>query len=488
MKFSLRIKAIILIVSFALLMSSMGLFVSSGIINNTIDKNYKDNARQLATALSYMVDPEDMRAVRDSIMQIYNSTEEKVGSEEWGTPEFDEYIAKFAEVEKMPEFSKVKETMRTLQNNTDVDCMYTVYVDPATEKAIYLVDAAEEDACPPGCFDPLYDVNKECLTNPARGYLPYITDTEEYGWLLTAGVAIFDSQDQVIAYACVDISMNDVKDQEKSYFYMLLLLFLAITLIICIIGFILVNRFVVQPIKKLSSAAEEYCSAENKAGNTGFAGVVVTSHDEIRELSESMKQMEQDLNRYITNLIKTREQLILSREETYEMEQAATKDPQTGLRNKRAYEKDTVRLTESIEKNLAQFGIAIVDLNDLKFTNDTYGHDKGDISINTIASIICDHFKHSPVYRVGGDEFCVILENNDYRNINLISRKFFESIMHRQESQVYEPWEKVSAALGYALYDKNVDATVEDVFKRADAKMYENKKQMKADLRNKNGQ
>ncbi|MCR4605113.1 MAG: diguanylate cyclase [Eubacterium sp.] len=488
MRFSLRTKAIIMIVVFALLMSSMGLFVSSRIINDTIDNNYKDNARQLATAISHMVDPVAAKAVRDKIKLIYSTTDEKVGSEEWGSPEFDEYIERFDEVKKMPEFTQILDTLTPVQNETDVDCMYLVYIDVPTKNAIYLVDAAVEDACPPGCFDPVYDVNKESLTNPARGYPPYITDTEEYGWLLTAGVPVYGENDEVICYACLDISMNDVRGEQKSYFYLTLISFLALTVVICIIGFLLVNRFIVKPIKRLSSAAEEYCNAENKAENTRFSDVVVSSRDEIRELSDSMKQMEKDLNRYITNLVKTREQLMQSREEAQEMTQMATKDPQTGLRNKRAYERDTIRLSDSITKNLAQFGIVIIDLNDLKRINDTYGHDKGDVSINTIASIICNHFKHSPVYRVGGDEFAVILENTDYRNINLISRKFAESIEHRQESQVYEPWEKVSAALGFALYDKNNDATVEDVFKRADAKMYENKKKMKEEFRQKNGQ
>ena len=50
---------------------------------------------------------------------------------------------------------------------------------------MYLVDAATEDPCPTGCIDPLYDINRGVLTNPEIGFPAYITDTPEYGWLVS---------------------------------------------------------------------------------------------------------------------------------------------------------------------------------------------------------------------------------------------------------------------------------------------------------------
>lgn len=91
-----------------------------------------------------------------------------------------------------------------------------------------------------------------------------------------------------------------------------------------------------------------------------------------------------------------------------------------------------------------------LDLNFLKVINDTYGHEKGDISIKTICRIVCNVFDHSPVFRVGGDEFVVILMNEDLNNV------------------------------GYAVYEKGVDNTADDVFERADANMYADKAAQKA--------
>lgn len=61
-----------------------------------------------------------------------------------------------------------------------------------------------------------------------------------------------------------------------------------------------------------------------------------------------------------------------------------------------------------------EFAIAVFDLNNLKDINDRLGHEVGDQYIKNACRVICDSFKHSPVFRVGGDEFAVFLENTDY--------------------------------------------------------------------------
>ena len=58
--------------------------------------------------------------------------------------------------------------------------------------------------------------------------------------------------------------------------------------------------------------------------------------------------------------------------------------------------------------------VAVCDVNSLKAVNDTLGHKAGDEIIRRACSLICNTFKHSPVYRIGGDEFAVILSGRDY--------------------------------------------------------------------------
>ena len=95
--------------------------------------------------------------------------------------------------------------------------------------------------------------------------------------------------------------------------------------------------------------------------------------------------------------------------------------------------------------------------------------------------IVCKSFAHSPVFRIGGDEFVVILENEDYDDAEKIVDKFTGILGEIKQDDSLEPWEKVSAAIGWTRYDPDKDDDVESVFKRADNMMYENKKAMKAE-------
>ncbi len=151
----------------------------------------------------------------------------------------------------------------------------------------------------------------------------------------------------------------------------------------------------------------------------------------------------------------------------------ANLDALTGTKNKHAYVDFETELNRRIEEeDDVRFAVVVCDINDLKKVNDTYGHHKGDIYIKQASQIICDTFKHSPVFRIGGDEFAVIAQGKDYENINELMEKLAES--NRKTAQTTED---VVLACGVAVF--NNDKRVSAVFERADIKMYENKKKLK---------
>jgi diguanylate cyclase (GGDEF)-like protein len=117
-----------------------------------------------------------------------------------------------------------------------------------------------------------------------------------------------------------------------------------------------------------------------------------------------------------------------------------------------------------------EFAIAVLDINGLKNINDTRGHRVGDEYIKSCCRIICTTFKHSPVFRIGGDEFAVILTGEDYENRQILSDSF-KSIMQSNAQR-----DLATLAIGIAAYDRNMDTSVATVFERADNAMYENKK------------
>ena len=150
-------------------------------------------------------------------------------------------------------------------------------------------------------------------------------------------------------------------------------------------------------------------------------------------------------------------------------------DPLTGVRNKNAYlQREDVVNDLIMNRSVCDFAVVVVDLNGLKLINDTYGHDAGDEYIKSASKLICDHFKHSPVYRIGGDEFAVVLMGEDHSN----RREIVGALNDRIERNLRNG--KVVMAVGISDYRRDDDRQVRNVFERADAAMYERKRELKA--------
>ena len=164
------------------------------------------------------------------------------------------------------------------------------------------------------------------------------------------------------------------------------------------------------------------------------------------------------------------------------MNELALMDALTGVRNKRAYDNAIEELAKSLTDEAGhsrEFGLAVIDLNGLKQINDTYGHEKGDIAIKDLCRVVCSVFAHSPVYRIGGDEFAVILKGHDLENIDKLVERLSSELSEMSSDESRQPWERVSAAVGYAIYDAERDDSTGNIFRRADRAMYMRKQEMK---------
>ena len=152
----------------------------------------------------------------------------------------------------------------------------------------------------------------------------------------------------------------------------------------------------------------------------------------------------------------------------------AYKDALTDVRNVNAYTEVKAKIEKDIQlKKAPAFGIIVFDLNNLKLVNDTMGHEAGDKYIQDSCRMICDIFKHSPVFRIGGDEFVAILTKDDYHYRDALLSHFNEIVDKNQI--VGGP----VIAAGISLYDSEKDTRFDDVFTRADSIMYTRKRELK---------
>ncbi len=166
-----------------------------------------------------------------------------------------------------------------------------------------------------------------------------------------------------------------------------------------------------------------------------------------------------------------------TRRKAYGFEEAAgtatnmlNRDPLTGLNNKRYYVQSEIHLDNRIgnEPDLA-FAIVSCDVNGLKDINSTEGRKAGDQYIIDAAEMLKGVFKNSSVFRVGGDEFIVLLFDKDYEERRLLINKLIDIQVYHRECG------KVTVAYGMAEFDPEHDIRVQDVVKRADKAMKVNK-------------
>ena len=168
--------------------------------------------------------------------------------------------------------------------------------------------------------------------------------------------------------------------------------------------------------------------------------------------------------------------IICENEKVKTLQEIAYVDALTGVKNRRAYWEKINEINKNL--NLGNIFIVIIfDINNLKIINDTLGHEKGDELIRNACRIITNLFKENSIYRIGGDEFVVILENlnsSDYSNLLKQLKDEMQKFIYNCICEL-----DISFAHGVAIYNADSDKSYEDVFNRADKSMYINKSQMK---------
>lgn len=150
----------------------------------------------------------------------------------------------------------------------------------------------------------------------------------------------------------------------------------------------------------------------------------------------------------------------------------AIKDMLTGLNNRNAYISDIDTLTAYDDIMIITF-----DLNNLKKCNDNLGHAEGDFYILSAANIINEVFsRYGTCYRIGGDEFCVMIKNASKCPVSQLA-DLLET--KEQEFNNNSPTVNMHISYGYAVFNSKTDSDLEQTRNRADALMYDNKRKSK---------
>jgi len=233
----------------------------------------------------------------------------------------------------------------------------------------------------------------------------------------------------------------------------LIILTFLVTLFIAFIFTLVARRFtfhIINPLLELTTAAHQIANGDLNAH------ITCTTNDEIGQLANTFRTTLDRLPEYMY------------------------RDSLTGIRNANAYKKFISTLDNRVKSNENfDFGLLVLDVNNLKQMNDKFGHEAGDQLLIHATRLICRIFAHSPVFRIGGDEFVVYLESEDLEDItNLLDIFDNGEPTFKMKNKTF----LISIARGFAIYDREKDSEYELLFHRADQAMYANKKAIKEKL------
>ena len=302
MKFSLKKKSILFVLVIAVVLSCVAVFVGYRVYSDTMDEHYETTSFDLAKTAAAMVDAEKVQEYARSILEIYRQAP---------MPEFEtareeaDYYAQYAPLqdESYREMFDILQGVKT--NNRDVQYLYLFTLDPESKSGVYILDAdTSESACPMGTWDIIYPENYAVFEDPERGFPAYITRTEEFGWLCSAGAPVIADDGAVVAYAMIEVSMNDVMADRADFLRNISLAMAAVTIVLAAAFILLVNRSVVLPINRLAAAASSFVEEKNaeEKGPSGISQLNIHTGDEIQALYEAVKKMEIDIDQFIAHI------------------------------------------------------------------------------------------------------------------------------------------------------------------------------------------
>ena len=248
----------------------------------------------------------DAEAVSNSVMEIYRS----LTPEERADPGTPEYAARFQEITETMDYITEWNILKGFVESSGVFDVYLGMYDREEGRLIYIVDPDPdpETALLPGEWESVNQKEAERFLNgdEKNGMLYYISKTEDYGWICTAGVPLQNKKTGGDRYAFLlaDVTLTELFSNMRTVVLQFSLALLAVTALIALISFLRIKKGLVQPINRIAQAALQYSEDKKKgaAVPNHFSALDIHTGDEVENLSLIMREMEKNLSEYEENL------------------------------------------------------------------------------------------------------------------------------------------------------------------------------------------
>lgn len=292
---SLRKKAVSIIAAMAITLSAAAIFLSYKSYSEDMEKYYLDQAYNGANTIMALVDADVVTDYATQVMDLYYKYRDLGMTEE--------YLHKFDEIRNKPAYLKIEDMMNKYKKMNNLTYLYIYAPDMQTKRIVYIFDAdnVKGSGAQLGSWDP-FDNEVDVSGSAANGTPAVISYVEPYGWLCSVGVPISNHEGETICGVGVDISVEKMVMEKRVFLFRLVMTQVQIIILICIVGFFLMNYGVVVPVRDLTKAVSGYVD-ERKKSSTSSAELAlrklsIRTNDELEVLCRAVQKMEMDLSQY----------------------------------------------------------------------------------------------------------------------------------------------------------------------------------------------
>jgi diguanylate cyclase (GGDEF)-like protein len=446
-----------------------------------IDRYFKSLAMNSATNFSTFVDVDYLSQLVDVVStDDFQQLRDKAEAED-NEELIEDYLKQKGLWDKYVEQRTL--LCKYLRNMKGIKYLYIIkWSDPNADRDMYVID--DDD-------NPLYETGyyelreTEFAGVDATESIPPTISHGDWGWLCSAYAPVYDQEGNLVCHVGCDVGMDDIMKEKKVLLYVIIAS-VIFTFIVYVFAVILINKVVVKPLNELTVGIKNFSPSKDKTyEESGVINIENRSHDEIGEIYNAINSMQVRIIDYLHDISdmqldkqRTAEVIKKKDEQLDIMNTEAYRDSLTSVGNKSAYIRKIDEINSKLGTEITELAVVMVDVNRLKYVNDSYGHSAGDAYLKGCCRVVCNTFKHSPIFRVGGDEFVAILIGEDYDMRQEKMIELIESFEQSFKKTNVDPWFRYSAAVGMADYTLS-DGDVQTVFRRADKAMYDAKQQFK---------
>lgn len=294
------------------------------------------------------------------------------------------------------EYTRINRLLERIAEYNNASGIYVFIPDPKGLYYVYNSDTSEMHF-PLGYLKPwnpdyMYLLDDYLAGKPIR---PLVMETE-HGLVFVIYAPLFTSEGKFAGYISADYSVSKLHDDFNNFLFDIIITTTVISIFIIILSIIFIRRILVKPINEMATAARQYMVAD--PSSKPFSKLDIKTNDELELLQDSLKIMETKTEQYIESL-----SIATHKAET---------DPLTQLYNRGAFEWLVAEALRVPSPQTNEDAFILIDFDEFKSVNDTYGHAMGDEALKALADLLKLSFRSSDIVaRLGGDEFAVFCKN-----------------------------------------------------------------------------